>query len=219
MRQVCVLGLGQFGSHLAQTLVKMGCEVLAVDINEQRVEDIRDKVHRAVIGDVRSYAMLSSVVSSGIDEAVVALGETTIEPSILATLNLRRIGVKMIASTARNDEHAQILKAVGAEEIIFPERETAERMARRIAVPDLRDMFSLADDYRIMEIVAPRKVQGKTLSQLEMRKQHELLVLAVRAPDQARFSFLPSPDAVIHPGEVMMVLGRELDLARFAGLG
>lgn len=218
MRQVVVIGLGQFGMQLARSLVKMNCEVVAIDMNESRVNQVRDDVQRAIIGDARDFDMLASIVSANVDEAVVGLGESSIEPSILCTLHLKRIGVKVILSTARNDDHANILRAVGANEIIFPERETAERTARRIANPDLRDMFSLADDYRIMEIVAPQVLHGKSLASAQLRRDYDLLVLAIRPPDQERFNFLPGADAVIHPNETLMVLGRELDLARFAGL-
>ena len=218
MRQVCVIGLGQFGTHLARTLVKMGCEVLAIDQNESRINDVRDDVHRALIGDARNFSLLSSVLSDTVDEAVIALGETNIEPSILCALGVKRIGVRHVASTARNDDHAEILRAVGVDDIIFPERDTAERTARRIANPELRDMFPLADDYRILEIVAPRRLHGQTLAEVDLRRQYNLLVLAVREEAATRFSFLPSPDTVIRPNEVLMVLGRELDIARFAGL-
>lgn len=218
MRQVCVIGLGQFGMHLARTLVKMGCEVLAIDNNEPRVDDVRDDVHRALIGDARDFHMLNSVLSDKIDQAVVALGEKTIEPSILCTLNLLRIGVKKITSTARNDDHALILRAVGATEIIFPERDTAERASRRIANPDLRDMFPLEGDYRIMEVVAPKKLHGKSLIELNLRRQYDLMVIGVKEPDDEQFKFLPPAETVIQPEEVLMVMGRELDLARFAGL-
>ncbi len=101
MKQVAVIGLGQFGMHLARTLVKMGCEVLALDVNEQRVEDVRDDVHRALIGDARDHEMLGGILGPEINEAVVCLGENTIEPSILCTLNLKRIGVQLIRSTAK----------------------------------------------------------------------------------------------------------------------
>jgi len=218
MERVVVIGLGQFGTHLARTLVKFGCEVLVIDLNEQRVDELRDHVHRALIGDARNFQMLNSVISDRFDEAVVALGANSIEPSILCTLNLRKIGVTHIRSTARNDDHAQILRAVGATEIIFPEQETAERAARRIANPGLRDMFSLEEDYRIMEIVAPRKLHGKTLAEAALRKDLDLLVLAVRESDEEKYSFLPGANTVIQPGELLMVLGRELDLARLASM-
>ncbi len=216
MKQVCVIGLGQFGSHLARTLVKLGCEVLAIDSDGQRIDAIRDDVHRALIGDARSFQMLSSVVSPSVDEAVICMGEKNLEPSILCALNLRRVGVKSIRSTATNDDHSQILLAVGATETIFPERDAAERAARRVANPDIRDMFSLAEDFRIMEIVAPGKTHGKTLTQLDLRALFDILILAVRSGDDPHFRFLPSADRTIHAGEVLMVLGRELDLARFS---
>lgn len=216
-RQVCVIGLGQFGTHLARALVKMGCEVLAIDIDERRVEELRDDVHRALIGDARDYEMLASVVAPTVDEVVICLGAANLEPSILCTLNTKRIGVKSIRSTAANDDHAQILKAVGATETVFPERDAAERLARRVADPDIRDMFSLAEDFRIMEIAAPGKTHGKSLAQLDLRAKFDILVLAIRGADSPQYAFLPPASRVIRADELLMVLGRELDLARFAG--
>lgn len=218
MKQVVIIGLGQFGMHLAKTVVKLGCEVIAVDTNEERVEEVRDHVHRALIGDARDYQLFARAISDKVDECIIALGESSIEPSILCTLNLRRIGVKTILSTARNDDHAAILRAVGATAVIFPERETADRVARHIANPDLKDMFSLSADYRIMELVAPKSVEGKSLAALNLRKAYELLVLAVKDVGDAEFKFLPNPDTVIRPGATLMILGQELDLARFVGL-
>ena len=214
-KQVCVIGLEQFGSHLARTLVKLGCEVLAIDRAESRVEDIRDDVHRALVGDVRDHAMLERVLTSAVDEAVICLGDANLEPSILCALNLKRIGIKSIRSTAVNEDHAQILRAVGATETIFPERDAAERTARRVANPDIRDMFPLSENYRIMEVAAPRKTHGKTLAELELRASFDILILAIREMDSGNFNFLPHADTVIQANEVLMVLGRELDLARF----
>ena len=218
MRQICVIGLSQFGSHLARQLVKMGCEVLVIDRSDQRVNELRDEVQRAIIGDARSYEMLESVIPNTLDEAVLSLGSASIEPSILCALHLKQIGVSRIVSTARSDDHAQILRAIGANEIIYPERETAERAARRIANPSLRDMFPLAGDYRILELVAPSVIHHKSLSQMNLREEYDLLVLAVRPADSTEFKFLPKASTIIKPDEVLMLLGRELDLARFAGL-
>ncbi|MGE0480879.1 MAG: TrkA family potassium uptake protein [Phycisphaerae bacterium] len=218
MRQVCVVGLGQFGGALARSLAKMGCEVLAIDQDEARVDDVRDHVHRALIGDARDFEVLRTVVSPTVQEAIISLGAKNIEPSILCTLNMKRLGVPNIRSTARNNDHAAILHAIGATEVIYPERDAAERAARRIANPGLIDMFPLADDYRIMEIVAPRKLAGKSLASLELRRTFDLLVIAIREADSEHFQFLPAADAVIRAGQVLMILGRELDLARFAAL-
>jgi trk system potassium uptake protein TrkA len=216
MRQVCVIGLGQFGSHLARTLVKLGCEVLTIDNDEERINEIRDDVHRALIGDARNYQMLSGVLAPTVEEAVICLGAGSLEPSILCALNLKRIGIRSIRSTAANDDHAQILAAVGATETIFPERDSAVRTARRVANPNIRDMFPLAEDYRIMEIDAPAQTHGKTLAALDLRAKFDILILAARTAEDPHFHFLPPADKVIRPGEILMVLGRELDLVRFA---
>jgi len=214
--QVCVIGLGQFGTHLARALVKLHCEVLAIDISERRVEGVRDDVHRALIGDARDFTLLSSVLTPTVDEVVICLGERNLEPSIPCALNLKRIGLKSLRSTAANDDHAEILRAVGATEIIFPERDAADRLGRRISDPDIRDMFPLSGDHRILELVAPGQTVGKSLAELDLRKKFDVLVLAVRPPGGPEFSFLPPPHEVIRAGETLMVLGRELDLARLA---
>lgn len=216
MKQVCIIGVGQFGSHLARNLVKLGCEVMIIDADERRVDMIRDDVHRALVGDARDYAMLSSVLSPSVDDAVICLGERNLEPSILCALNLKKIGIKSIRSTATNDDHAQILRAVGATETIFPERDAASRTARHVANPDIKDLFPLAEDYRILEIEAPGKTHNKTLAQLDLRSKFDILVLAVREPSDPHFRFLPPSDRIIRGGEVLMVLGRELDLVQFA---
>ena len=162
MKQVCVIGLGQFGSHMARRLVKLGCEVVALDVNEQRVDQLRDDVHRALTADAPSMRTLRSILAHSVDEAIVCLGEL-IEPSILCTLSLKRLKVPTIRATATNDDHAEILRAVGATEVVFPERETAERTARRISNPDLIDDFPLAEDYSIMKVVAPEVMHNKSL--------------------------------------------------------
>ncbi len=218
MKQVCVIGLGQFGTHLVRSLVKMGCEVLAIDNKEKRVDNVRDDVHRALIGDARSYEMLAGVLSDTVDDVVICLGETNLEPSILCALHLKRIGAKSIRSTAANDDHAEILSAVGATEIIFPERNAAARLARRIANPGIRDMFPLDENYRILEVDAPPETHGKSLLELDLRSKYDLLILATRPNEQKSFDFLPGPEKVIRPDEVLMLVGRELDLARFAPL-
>jgi trk system potassium uptake protein TrkA len=215
MKQVCVIGLGKFGTHVARTLARFGCEVLAIDVREDRVEAVRDQVQHALIADARDYRALASALAPSVAEAVIALGEDTIEASILCALNLKKIGVERILSTAINDDHAEILRALGVTEIIFPELETAERVARRIASPSFVDMFPLAEDYRIMEVEAPAVTHGKSLAELNLRAQYELLVLAVRDPGQEHFRFLPAADTVINPGQILMIMGRELDLARF----
>lgn len=217
MRQVAVIGLGQFGTHLSRALTKMHCEVMAIDSSEDRVAELRDDVHRAVIGDARDMDVLQSLITSSVDEAVVSLGES-MEASILCTLHLSQIGVKFIRTKAVNEDHALILKAVGAHELIFPERETAERTARRIAHPTLLDYFPFAEDHRIMEILLPRPLVGKSLGESQLRGSFNLLVLATKSKTTGQFRFMPAADDVLKEDDILIVLGREVDLARFSVL-
>lgn len=217
MKQIVVIGLGQFGTHLARELTKQRCEVLAVDNDESRVAQIRDDVHQALIADARNLDALKSVMSNSVDEVVVALGES-LEASVLCTLHLNQIGVKKIRAKAVNEDHARILKAVGAAEVIFPERETAERTARRIAHPSLMDYFPFAEEYRIMELRTPKSLEEKTLQESELRSTFRLIVLAIRSGRTGEYRFMPEANDRLHPADILVVLGREIDLARFSAL-
>jgi len=212
-KQVVVIGLGQFGTHLARKLSELKCEVLALDRREALVAELRDEVHRAIVGDAKSLDTLQSILTPSIDEAVVSLGES-MEASILCTLHLGQIGVKHIRAKAVNEDHARILRAVGAHEVIFPERETAERTATRIAFPSLLDYFPLAGEYRIMEIATPDHLAGKTLKESDLRSVYRLLVLAIKKGGREEYDFMPDPTDVLADDDVLVVLGREVDLAR-----
>lgn len=217
MKQIIVIGLGQFGTHLARELSQQRCEVLALDSNESRVADLRDDVHQALIGDARDLDTLKAVITDAVDEVVVSLGES-LEASVLCTLHLSQIGVKKIRAKAINEDHAKILKAVGATEVIFPERETAERTARRIAHPMLIDYFPFAEDYRIMELRTPKPLEGRTLQESEIRSSFRLIVLAIKAGTTGEYRFMPEANDVFRPGDVLVALGREIDLARFSAM-
>jgi len=217
MRQVVVIGLGQFGSHFARELTRMECEVLALDIDEEKVAQIRDDIQQAVICDARNLKSIQSVISAGVDEVMVCLGNQ-MEASILCSLHLNQIGVQRIRTTAINEDHATILKAVGAHEIIFPEQETAERTARRVAYPTLLDYFPFEEDHRILEIALPKPLAGQSLRESRLREDFEMLVLAIKSMSSGRFHFMPAADTVLHEDDTLIVLGREIDLARFSVL-
>lgn len=217
MKQMVVIGLGQFGAHLARQLTGQHCEVLAVDRDESRVAELRDDVHRALIGDARSTETLASALTPAVDEVAVCLGDH-MEASILCTLHLAEIGVKRILATAVNEDHANILKRVGAHEVIFPDLETAERTARRMANPHLLDYFPFAEEHRIMEIEVPRKLAGKTLHDSGLRRTYCLFALAIKSGEAGEYHFMPGADYELQRGDILVVLGREMDLARFSAL-
>jgi trk system potassium uptake protein TrkA len=207
---ICVIGLGQFGSHIARELAQQ-CEVLALDSSEKRVNLIVDEVQRALIIDARDFQTLSSLVTPEFDEAIVSLGES-MEASILCTLHLKRIGVKTIRAKAVTEDHASILRAIGATETIFPERETAQRLAAQIINPNLLDFIPLAEDFRVMDVAPPDSFHGHTLQELNVRDKYGVFVIAVKELVPPSFVFLPGPGFRIKPSDVLVVIGRESDL-------
>ena len=214
---ICVIGLGQFGSELARELANR-CEVLAIDNSEDRVNAIADAVQRAMIVDARDFSGLSSLVSADFDEAVVSLGES-MEASVLCTLHLSKIGLKTIRAKAISEDHATILRAVGATETIFPERETAKRVAAQIVNPNLLDFIPLGEDFEVMDVGVPDSFHGKTLIDLKLRERFGVFVIAVRELIPPKFVFLPGPNFVIKPSDVLVMIGKEQDLSRIQQAG
>lgn len=209
-RKVCVIGLGHFGAALAQALARH-CDVLALDRNNLRVNELADLVQRALAVDARDFHALSAVVSADFDEAIVSIGDG-LEASILATLHLRRIGVPLIRAKATSADHAEILRSVGAAQVIFPEQEAAERLAVRILNPNLLDFVPLAQDYRVIDVTPPESFVGRTLIDLQLRKRFGVFVIAIKRRNGNPFLFLPGPDEVIHPHDVLVLIGRERDV-------
>lgn len=211
-KRICVIGLGGFGSELARRLARE-CEVLAIDLDGRRVDDMAEQVQQALRLDARDFASLRSVISGDFSEAVISVGDN-IEVSVLCTLHLSRLGVKKIWAKAVSDDHADILRAVGADQIIFPERETARRLAAKIRNPNLLDFVPLESDYRVTELAPPADFVGKSLKDLRLRNRFDVFVVAVKELVPERFVFLPRPEFVVKDSDILVLIGREQDILR-----
>lgn len=213
---VAVIGLGQFGSELARSLAAH-CEVLAIDRDEGAVNAIADAVQSARALDARDFESLSTVLARGFDEAVITMAES-LEASVLAVLHCRRLGVPRIRAKAGSDDHAAVLRAVGATDVIFPERETADRLATQIQHPNLLDFIPVAPGFSVLDLVPPPEFAGQTLAQLGLRRRYGVLVIAARRGPTG-FQFLPGPDHAVQAGEVLVMIGRDEDLLRLEEAG
>ena len=209
-KQIVVIGLGQFGTHLAQEL-STNADVLAIDSSKERVDAIADSVQQARCLDATDCASLRAVVRPDIDEAIVCIGES-LEASILCALHLRKIGVSSIRAKAINDDHAIIFQSIGVNQIIFPERETAKRMAMQIIHPNLLDFVPIGKDFRVMDVSAPKSFYEHTLAELELRKRFDVFAVAVRQPDKGEFIFLPGPDYIVNSKDILVLIGNEESL-------
>lgn len=211
MKQIAVIGLGQFGSYLATALAKLKCDVLAIDLNEDAVSAVRDQVQQAIITDVRNEQALQSVITDEIDEVIICFSEN-MEASILCTLHLANLGVKRIRAKAANSDHATILKSVGATEVIFPEQETAKRMAQQIVNPDLLDYLPLSEDYQVVEINVPKSFVNRTLADLGLRQKYRVLVIAIKDTADQGIRFMPAADTALKADNTMVIMGQSSDL-------
>jgi len=212
-KRYAVLGLGQFGRSLAEELCEAGCEVLAVDRNPKLVENIRDRVTSAAVADVKDPAALGELVNDTFDGAIVAMGDS-LESCILATLQLKEIGVPMIYAEASDPQRAEVLTRIGATKVISPERDYGRRLARGLAGHDLIDFVPLTVGYGVCEMVAPDWCVGKSLAELNLRRERQLAVIAIRDL-KGRVTVVPGADTKIAADDQLTIIGQDTDLAKF----
>ena len=204
-KQYLVLGLGRFGGSLARSLCKMGHEVLAVDTDAETVEDIAPYVTQAIQANATDEDALQTMGVSNFDVAVVGIG--AIRDSILVTVLCKEAGVPYVLAKAVDDLHAKVLRKVGADRVVFPERDMGARVAKSLVTPSILDMMELADDYQIAEVSTPSAWCGRTLVDVNVRRNYGLSVLAIhRGKD---FLASPGADTMLREGDVLLVLGKQ----------
>lgn len=208
-RQYLVLGLGRFGTSVAHHLCRLGHEVLAVDSNENLVEAASAFVTQAIQADATDEAALREIGPAGFDAAIVAMG-SNIRDSVLITVLCKELGVPLVIAKAVDDLHAKVLRKVGADRVVFPERDMGQRLARGLDAPNILELIELSGDYRMAEIVAPERWIGRSLMAVNVRRDYGMTVVGIRRDG----AFLPSPGAeeVFHADDVLLVLGRAQDI-------
>ncbi len=210
MAYYVVVGLGRFGHYLSLTLAERGADVVVIDKDVNAVEAIKDRVFQAVIGDGTSRNVLENLGVANAEAVVVALGPK-MEESLLTVHNLKEIGVKRIVAKANSDAHGKILEALGADEIVFAEKETAVRVGHRLGNRNLLDFLPLNDRYSIREIVVPEHFIGKTLRELDLRSRFEVNVIAIKRMEEILF---PGGESLLNSNDHLVVLGSEKALNR-----
>lgn len=207
-----VIGLGSFGSYLARTLYDKGHEVLIIDKDKDKVDEAKDFSSQAVWMDSADKENLQALGIQDMDVVVVSLGPE-MESSILTVLYLHELGVNRIMAKALSADHGKILEAIGATEVIYPERDMAIRLAQRLSSRNVLEYLPLGENISIQEIVPPEAFIGKKLRDLDLTNRYRVQVIAVRqlVPDQ--LIFIPGADFVIKDSDVLVVMGEEESLA------
>ncbi|MDI6600843.1 MAG: TrkA family potassium uptake protein [Thermoanaerobacteraceae bacterium] len=213
MKQFGVIGLGRFGYSVATSLYDMGYDVLAVDVDEQIVQAISDQVTHAVQADATDENIIKSLGIRNLDVVIVTIG-SNIQASIMVTMLVKEMGVKFVVAKAQSDLHAKVLYKVGADRVVFPERDMGIRVARNLTSSKVLDYIELSKDYSIVEIEPMIEWIGLSLREIGMRQNYGLNVVAVRK-NKEDIKVSPGPDYVISEDDILVVIGENHNLRKF----
>lgn len=215
IKQYAVIGLGRFGVSVARKLYEAGNEVLGIDINEEKVEDAEPYVTHAVIADTTEEKALNSIGIRNFDCVIVAIG-IDMQSSILTVSLLKEIGIKKIIAKALGKRHGQVLEKVGADWVIYPERDMGERVANQLLSPNMLNYIELSKEYSIEEIMIPSKMAGQNLRDLDIRSKYNVSVIAIVR--DGNITILPSPDQIIEKSDLLVMIGHRKDLTIFSNV-
>lgn len=204
MKSYAVIGLGRFGSEVARHLCRLGCQVLAMDVNPDLVAQIANDVTHAVVGDGQDKEVLRALGVGELDCAVVAIGDD-LAASVLITMNLKELELPMVICKAHDEMHRRVLQKLGADKIVIPEQEQGQRLARSLSTPNVLDYIELSDEYGIVDVPAPASWCDQTLKELNVRAKLGVNILAIRREGNINVS--PSADFAIARDDVLVILG------------
>ncbi|ANY67820.1 potassium uptake system protein [Paenibacillus sp. BIHB 4019] len=209
-KQYAVIGIGRFGLSVASSLTEMGFEVLAIDTSEDRVQDAVNHVTHAVIADSTDEEAMRALGLRNFDVVVVAIGQD-IQSSILTTLILKDMGVGVIIVKAQNELHGKVLSKIGADKVVYPERDMGLRVAHHLISPNILDYIEISEDYSIIEIKAPEAMIGKSLKQLDIRAKFKCNVMAIKTG--SNMNIAPYADDLIRDIDILVIVGKNSDLS------
>lgn len=213
MRRVVVIGLGIFGFNIAKDLYENGLEVIAIDKNKEVIQKIKDFSTKAILADGTDKEVMESIGIQQDDVVIISFGED-LAASTLITLHLKEMKVKHIIVKAPNEDHKHVLEKIGASEVIIPEKEMADKVAKSLISPNVLDYLPLSEDYTICEMAPPVSFMGKTIGELHLRSRYHIEVIAVREMLPDRLTMVPRADFVIKDSDVLVVIGKEQDIQK-----
>ena len=224
--QYAVVGLGTFGMKIIQTLKKHGAEVVAIDMDRDKVESMKDIASMAMVLDSTDETSMEAAQIEDVDAAVVALGDAQ-EAAILTTAILKKMGVYPIIARAANAQYAHVLKLVGADRVIIIEEQAAEDVAKRLLAPEIHERVFLTTGHSLVEIEARKMFIGKTLKDLDIRNRFGVNVIAIhkkatkidetgKVIQTIEMNDLPGPGDVVEEGDILVVVGTENDIEKMA---
>lgn len=211
-KEFAVIGLGRFGGSICRSLAEEGMGVMAIDKDENRVNDYSMIASHAVVGDSTDEKVLKGLGIRNFDHVIVAIGDD-IQASILTTIILKELGVKNITAKALNDYHEKVLIKIGADHVVHPERDMGKRIAHNMISNSVLDYLELSDEHSIVEIVANARIDGNSILDLDIRAKYGITIVAIKRKNEIIVS--PQANEVIHENDILIVIGADVDINRF----
>lgn len=211
LKQFVVIGLGRFGASIAKTLYGLGYDVLGIDSSEEIVQAMADSITHAVEADATDENTLKALGVRNFDVGIVSIGQD-IQASILVTLILKELGIKFVVAKAQSELHGKVLYKIGADRVVFPERDMGVRVAHNLVSSNILDYIELSPDFSIVEIEAISEWFDKSLKDLDMRVRHGLNVMAIKRNEEVIVS--PKADDIIRAGDILVVVGQNKDIEK-----
>jgi len=217
MKQIYVIGLSKFGYYLASELYERGFEVIGIDKNEDRVQDIKDKVSQAIVANAADMKTLKAIGIENAELVIVCIG-TSQGDSILTTYNLVELGVKKIIARALNESHGKILEKIGVAELIFPEKDLAITWGRKLQNPDMLEYLPFAEDYTIVEFSPRKEFIGKSLKEINLINEFGVQIIAVKDVLSDQLSIVPKGNYLVKDSDVLILLGEKKQIDKIKKL-
>lgn len=210
-KEFVVFGLGRFGKSVATTLAESGCNVLVVDSNQEKIQEVADLVTYAVKGDVTDAEMLGSLGLGNFDGAIIGIGGN-LEASVMVTILAKEMGIPYVMAKAQNELHGKVLKKVGVDQVVFPEKETGIRLAHNLVMGNFFNAIELSSTFSIMELDVLREWDGHSLKDLNIRAKHNINVIGIKKENKLDIN--PAPDEKLSSDDVLIVIGENDSLNR-----
>lgn len=213
MKSYAIIGLSSFGHFLAKKLSENGHQIMTVDVSEERIERVKAFVDKAIIADATDKDTLARLGLTDLDGVVVSLGDR-MDASTLVTLYLRELKVSNIIAKALTEDHGKILNIIGANHVVFPERDEAFRLASTLENENVLATIELSEGISIIEIAPPQEFIGHTLGELDLRKKYDVLVMVIKEVVPEEVILVPTADHMIKDTSILMILGENDKLAK-----
>lgn len=217
IRRFVVLGLGSFGKALALRLCKNGLRVTGMDSGRDRVDEMKDQLYEAVIGDCTEPEALAQLSLPDAEAIFISLGED-IEPSLLAALHAKELGARRIIVKGVTEDHGKLLKHLGVERVVFPETEMAQELADRVTWPNVLDLLPIDPEYSLVELAVPSSCAGQTLRETDFRRRYGVWIVGVKDVLSGKLEIFPEADFKLNDDQLLLVVGRHEDLKRLRDL-